>query len=48
MPIWSDLFKLFSYSGEPDPLSRLKNPRQFGTAGITQPEALGAIIVPTT
>jgi hypothetical protein len=44
MPIWSDLFKLFSYSGEPDPLSRLKNPRQFGTAGITQPEALGADI----
>lgn len=41
---WSDLYRLFSYAGEPDPLSRLSNPKNFQTAGITQPEALGADI----
>ena len=44
MPIWSDFFKLFSFSAEPDPLSRRKDPRQFTSAGISQPEALGADI----
>jgi hypothetical protein len=44
MPIWSDFFKLFSYSSEPDPLSSRKDPRQFTSAGISQPEALGADI----
>ena len=41
MPIWSDFFKLFVYSSESDPLSARKDPRNFGTAGIAQPEALG-------
>ncbi len=41
---WSDLYRLFSYAGEPDPLSRVSNPKNFQTAGITQPEALGADI----
>ena len=44
MPLWSDFFKLFNYSSEPDPLSRKKDPRQFISAGISQPEALGADI----
>ena len=44
MPIWSDFFKLFNYSSEPDPLSRRRDPRQFTSAGISQPEALGADI----
>ena len=39
---WADFFRLFSYSSEPDPLSRRKDPRQFTSAGIGQPEALGA------
>ena len=41
MPIWSDFFKLFAYSGEKDPLSARKDPRQFPSAGIGSPEALG-------
>ena len=41
MPIWSDFFKLFQYSGEKDPLSARKDPRQFPSAGIGSPEALG-------
>lgn len=41
MPIWSDFFKLFTYATEKDPLSARKDPKQFGTAGIAQPEALG-------
>lgn len=44
MPIWSDFFKIFNFSAEPDPLSRRKDPRQFISAGISQPEALGADI----
>ena len=42
MPIWSDFFKLFKYEAEKDPLSAKNNPASFGTAGISQPEALGA------
>lgn len=42
--LWADLFKLFSYAAEPDPLSRRKDPRQFATAGIASPEAMGADI----
>lgn len=41
MPIWSDFFKLFTYEAEKDPLSAKRDPRNFGTAGIAQPEALG-------
>jgi intein/homing endonuclease len=41
MPIWSDFFRLFQYATEKDPLSARKDPRNFGTAGIAQPEALG-------
>jgi len=41
MPIWSDFFKLFTYAGEQDPLSKQKDYRQFQGAGIAQPEALG-------
>lgn len=41
MPIWSDFFKLFTYAGEKDPLAARKDPKQFGTAGIASPEALG-------
>jgi len=44
MPAWSDFFRLFTYSSEPDPLARRKDPRQFTSAGISQPEALGADI----
>ena len=40
-PAWSDFFKLFSYSAEKDPLSARKDPKQFPTAGIASPEALG-------
>lgn len=43
-PLWSDFFKLFSYSSEADPLARRKDPRQFSSAGISQPEAIGADI----
>jgi hypothetical protein len=42
--LWSDLFKLFSYAAEPDPLSRRKDPRQFQSAGVAQPEAMGGDI----
>jgi hypothetical protein len=42
MPIWSDFFKLFTYEAENDPLSAKKDPRNFGTAGITQPEAMSS------
>lgn len=42
--LWSDIYRLFTYAGEPDPLSKISNPRNFQTAGITQPEALGADI----
>jgi hypothetical protein len=41
MPLWSDFFKLFTYATEKDPLSARKDPKNFGTAGIAQPEALG-------
>jgi len=41
MPLWSDFFKLFAYATEKDPLSARKDPKNFGTAGIAQPEALG-------
>ena len=41
MPIWSDLFKLFTYAGEQDPLSKQRDTRQFQGSGIAQPEALG-------
>ena len=41
MPIWSDFFKLFTYAGEQDPLSKIKDSRQFQGAGIAQPEAIG-------
>ena len=41
MPIWSDFFKLFTYAGEKDPLSARKDPKQFPTAGVASPEALG-------
>jgi len=41
MPLWSDFFKLFTYATEKDPLSARKDPKNFGTAGISQPEALG-------
>jgi len=41
MPIWSDFFRLFTYATERDPLSALKDPKQFSTAGIASPEALG-------
>lgn len=41
MPIWSDFFKLFQYSSEKDPLSARKDPKNFTTAGIASPEALG-------
>jgi len=44
MPAWSDFFRLFTYSSESDPLARRKDPRQFTSAGISQPEALGADI----
>ena len=43
-PLWSDFFKLFSYSAEADPLARRKDPRQFSSAGIAQPEAIGSDI----
>ena len=43
-PVWTDFFKLFNYSAEPDPLARRKDPRQFTSAGISQPEALGSDI----
>lgn len=42
MPIWSDFFKIFKYEAEKDPLSAKNNPANFGSAGISQPEALGA------
>lgn len=41
MPIWTDLFKLFTYAGEQDPLSKQRDTRQFQGSGIAQPEALG-------
>jgi hypothetical protein len=41
MPIWSDFFKLFSYATKKDPLSATKDPSQFGSAGVVQPDALG-------
>lgn len=41
MPHWSDFFKLFQNSSEKDPLSNLKDPKNFTNAGVTQPEALG-------
>lgn len=41
MPLWSDFFKLFTYSGERDPLSALKDPKAFPNAGVAQPDALG-------
>lgn len=41
MPLWSDFFRLFTYSSEKDPLSARKDPKQFPTAGIAQPDALG-------
>jgi intein/homing endonuclease len=41
MPIWSDLFKLFTYAGEQDPLSKQRDTRQFQGAGVAQPEAIG-------
>ena len=44
MSVWTDFFKIFNYSSEPDPLARRKDPRQFTSAGIAQPEALGADI----
>lgn len=44
MPIWTDFFKIFQFSSEPDPLAQRKDPRQFTSAGISQPEALGADI----
>ena len=43
-PLWSDFFRIFAYSAEPDPLTRRKDPRQFSSAGIAQPEAMGADI----
>lgn len=42
MPTWSDFFRLFQYATEKDPLSARKDPKQFGTAGIAAPDALGA------
>jgi len=42
MPIWSDFFKLFSYATKKDPLSATRDPNQFGSAGVVQPDALGA------
>jgi intein/homing endonuclease len=41
MPLWSDLFKLFTYAGEQDPLSKQTDTRQFQGGGVAQPEALG-------
>ena len=41
MPIWSDFFKLFTYAGEQDPLSKQKDNNQFQGAGIAQPDAMG-------
>lgn len=41
MPIWTDFFKLFTYSSEQDPLSKYKDPTQLQGAGITQPDAMG-------
>lgn len=42
MPIWSDFFKLFTYAGESDPLSKMDSSDNFQGAGITQPDALTA------
>ena len=42
MPIWSDFFKIFSYSSEQDPLAKLKDSTQFSSAGVSQPDALNA------
>lgn len=41
MPVWSDFFKLFTYAGEQDPLSKLKDTRNLQGAGVAQPDALG-------
>jgi hypothetical protein len=41
MPIWSDFFRLFQFATEKDPLAARKDPKNFGTAGIASPEALG-------
>jgi intein/homing endonuclease len=40
MSIWSDVFNIFTYSSEPDPLSRVKDTQRFQPVGITQPDAL--------
>lgn len=41
MPVWTDFFRLFTYAGEQDPLSKSKDPSQLQGAGITQPDAMG-------
>lgn len=38
--MWFDFYKLFTYSFTKDPLSRIKDKRQFTGAGVTQPDAM--------
>lgn len=42
MPIWSDFFKLFTYSSEKDPLSKARDISKFSGAGVSQADALMA------
>jgi hypothetical protein len=40
MPFWSDLYKLWTYAFEKDPLSRRTDDSGISGAGVTQPEAI--------
>ena len=40
MASWQDLFKIFTYSFEPDPLSKESDPKKITGAGVTQPDAI--------
>lgn len=42
MPIWSDFFKLFTYSSEKDPLSKARDISKFSGAGVSQADSLMA------
>jgi len=40
IPLWTDLWRLFGYSSEKDPLSKKKDTKNLPNAGSIQPEAM--------
>jgi hypothetical protein len=40
MPFWADLYKLFTYAFQSDPLTTLNNKRSVEGAAVTQPDAI--------